>query len=240
MRILVVEDDAPLAVFLRKGLESEDYGVDVAADGNIATVMAMQSQYDLVILDLNLPQIDGTRVLDMLREHDKSLPVLVLTARNRVEDRVKVLDLGADDYLIKPFSYHELSARIRAVLRRKSSGGESKLKCHDLEVDRVDRSVARAGKRIDLTSKEYALLEYLLRHNGQPVTRVMIIENVWNLSQETMTNVVDVYINYLRKKVDEGHEVKLIHTIRGVGYSMGTKMPSGREASAHESRAISS
>ncbi len=194
MRILVVEDDAPLASFIRKGLEAEHYAVDVAADGEAAWQMAVDSDYDLIILDLNLPKLDGISVLHAVRPKKPSLPVLVLTARSRVEDRVQSLDTGADDCLIKPFSFTELSARVRALLRRGPRTVETVLRVSDLELDRVTRRVERAGKLIELTSKEFALLEYLMRNNGRRVTRAMIVEHVWNLSFDTSTNIVDVYV----------------------------------------------
>ncbi len=218
MRILVAEDDSPLANFLRQGLEAEHYEVEIAGDGVLARTLAEEQDFDLLILDLNLPQSSGVEVLQHLRTIKPQLPILVLTARSRVEDRVKVLDLGADDYLTKPFSFSELSARVRALLRRGPRGSESVLRCADLEVNRVEHSVRRAGKKIELTPKEFSLLEYLMLNAPKHVTRAMIIEHVWNLSSDTMTNVVDVYINYLRKKIDEGYDRKLIHTIRGVGY----------------------
>jgi DNA-binding response OmpR family regulator len=222
MRVLVVEDDPPLAQYIRKGLEAEEYIVDAACDGEAAREMAEKCEYDLLVLDLNLPGMDGTALLKSLREKKSSImPVLVLTARNSLEDRVTVLDMGADDYLVKPFSFSELSARMRALLRRKSKSADSTLRYDDLEMNRVERVVLRAGRKIELTSKEYLLLEYLMRNSGHRVTRAMIVEHVWNLSFDTMTNVVDVYINYLRKKVDEGAENKLIHTVRGVGYQFG-------------------
>src|SRR5271169_3312444 len=220
MRILVVEDDAPLASFLKKGLEAEHYAVDIAPDGKEARYAACESDYDLLILDLNLPKIDGLSVLRVIRPKKPSLPVLVLTARSRIEDRVQSLDAGADDCLIKPFSYTELSARIRALLRRHPFTSETLLKIADLELNRIERTVKRAGKRIELTSKEFGLLEYLLRNAGHRITRSMIVEHVWNLSFDTGTNIVDVYVNYLRKKVDDGFTPKLIHTVRGVGYEL--------------------
>ena len=220
MRILVVEDDAPLASFLRQGLEAEYYAVDIASDGDDAHWMALENDYDLVVLDLNLPKMDGIAVLHAIRPKKPSLPVLVLTGRSRIEDRVESLDSGADDCLIKPFSYTELSARVRALMRRRPLTAETLLKIEDLELDRVERTVKRAGKRIELTSKEFGLLEYLLRNAGHRVTRSMIVEHVWNLSFDTGTNIVDVYINYLRKKIDEGFSTKLIHTVRGVGYEL--------------------
>jgi DNA-binding response OmpR family regulator len=220
MRILVVEDDVALASFLKKGLEAEHYAVDVAPDGEDARWTACESDYDLIILDLNLPKVDGMAVLRSVRPKKPSLPVLVLTGRSRIEDRVQSLDAGADDCLIKPFSFSELSARVRALLRRRPVAAGILLKIADLELDRAERTVLRGGKRIELTSKEFGLLEYLLRNAGHRLTRNMIVEHVWNLSFDTGTNVVDVYINYLRKKVDEGFTPKLIHTVRGVGYEL--------------------
>ena len=227
MRILLVEDDTPLATFVRKGLEAEHYAVDVAGDGEEARHMALESEYDLMILDLNLPKLDGISVLNSVRPRKPSLPVLVLTARSRVEDRVQSLDTGADDCLIKPFSFSELSARVRALLRRGPRTAEAVLRVADLELDRVARRVERGGRRIDLTSKEFALLEYLMRNAGRRVTRAMIVEHVWNLSFDTSTNIVDVYINYLRKKVDNEQTPHLIHTVRGVGYELGFRSESG-------------
>jgi two-component system copper resistance phosphate regulon response regulator CusR len=221
MRVLIAEDDKPVASFLQKGLEAEQYAVDIAQDGEEAQSMVSQFEYDVAVLDLTLPRMDGLDVLKHIRETNRALPVLLLTGRNRVEDRVKGLDLGADDYLTKPFSFTELSARVRALLRRAALPAAVMLRVGDLELNRLERIVKRAGKRLDLTPKEFSLLEYLMRNVGRCVTRAMIIEHVWNLSFDTMTNVVDVYINYLRKKVDQGFERKLIHTIRGVGYQIG-------------------
>lgn len=221
MRILVAEDDRPVASFLKKGLEAEHYAVDIAPDGQEALYMAEEYEYDLLVLDLVLPRMDGLQVLRQIRTKKKPLPVLVLTGRTRVEDRVKGLDLGADDYLTKPFAFRELSARVRALLRRGNRPPEFTLQVEDLEMNRVERTVRRGDRRIELTPKEFALLEYLMRNAGRSVSRPMIIEHVWNFSFDTMTNVVDVYINYLRKKVDEGSERKLIHTSRGVGYRIG-------------------
>ena len=218
MRILIAEDDTPLATFLRKGLEAEHYGVDVAADGDTALDLAITYDYDLVVLDLNLPKRDGLSVLHEVRASKDALPVLVLSGRSRVEDRIQALDKGADDYVMKPFSFSELSARVRAMMRRGKLPQQTVLQVDDLVLDRVERRVERAGQRIDLTSKEFSLLEYLMRNCGRTITRAMIIEHVWNISFDTSTNVVDVYINYLRKKVDENANRKLIHTVRGVGY----------------------
>jgi DNA-binding response OmpR family regulator len=223
MRILVIEDDAALASYVRKGLESEHYAVDVALDGEQGALMAADLDYDLLVLDLNLPKLDGISVLRNLRPGKPHLPVLVLTGRPRVEDRVNALDNGADDCINKPFSYSELSARVRALLRRCRPSVGSVLQVADLHLDRVERRVQRAGRKIELTSKEFALLEYLMRNSGRRITRSMIIEHVWNINFDTSTNVVDVYINYLRKKVDEGAPYRLIHTVRGVGYELADK-----------------
>jgi len=223
MRILIAEDDSALASFVKKGLEAEHYAVDIAADGEQARAIAAEFDYDLLLLDLNLPRLDGVSVLRYLRIRKPSMPILVLTGRNRVEDRVQCLDLGADDYLGKPFSFSELSARMRALLRRSHLPAESVLAVEDLKLDRVERRVERAGQRIELTSKEFALLEYLMRNAGRRITRAMIIEHVWNLSFDTSTNVVDVYINYLRRKVDDNFGARLIHTIRGVGYELSCR-----------------
>ena len=194
MRIMVAEDDVALAKFVSQGLEAEHYTVDVFPDGEQARAAANELNYDMVILDLNLPTLDGVSVLRQLRLKKPTLPVLILTQRTRVEDRVQCLDTGADDYLGKPFSFSELSARIRALLRRSHMPSESVLEVDDLKLDRVERRVERAGRRIELTTKEFALLEYLMRNTGRRVTRAMIIEHVWNLTFDTTTNVVDVYI----------------------------------------------
>jgi len=227
MRILIAEDDDALAKFVRQGLEGEHYSVDVFPDGEQARTAASELEYDVVILDLNLPKLDGVSVLRHLRLKKPSLPVLVLTQRTKVEDRVQCLDTGADDYLAKPFSFSELSARIRALVRRSHLPSESVLAVADLKLDRVEHRVERAGSRIELTTKEFALLEYLMRNAGRQVTRSMIIEHVWNLTFDTTTNVVDVYINYLRRKIDDLHAIKLIHTVRGVGYELSG--PSGAQ-----------
>ena len=221
MRILVAEDDVSLAKFLRKGLETENYAVDCATDGEEAESLAEEHDYDLLVLDINLPRRSGFEVLSRLRRKKPTLPVLLLTAHGRVEDRVRGLDLGADDYIVKPFSFSELCARIRALLRRGTRRSDAVLKVDTLELNRIEHSVVRAGRAIDLTPKEFALLEYLMLNHRRRVTRAMIIEHVWNMSFDSTTNVVDVYINYLRSKVDEGFEPKLIRTIRGVGYQLG-------------------
>src|SRR5580704_8993527 len=223
MRILIAEDDPALASFVKKGLEAEHYAVDISGDEEQARALAGGFDFDLVVLDLNLPRLDGVSLLRQVRTRKPSMPILVLTGRTRVEDRVQCLDLGADDYLAKPFSFSELSARIRALMRRSHLPAESVLVIDDLKIDRVERRVERAGRRIELTSKEFCLLEYLMRNAGRRITRAMIIEHVWNLSFDTCTNVVDVYVNYLRRKVDDGYGKHLIHTIRGVGYELSVR-----------------
>ena len=221
MRILVAEDDLPVASFLRKSLEAEQYAVDTAADGAEAKYMAESYEYDLVILDVSLPKMTGFDVLKEVREKKPHVAIMMLTGNTQVVDRVKGFDLGADDYLTKPFSLSELSARIRALIRRSSRPLEAVLRVEDLVLDRVQRVVRRGDERIELTPKEFGLLEFLMRNTGRRVTRTMIVENVWNLGFDTMTNIVDVYNNYLRKKVDAGRDRKLIRTIRGVGYQLG-------------------
>ena len=196
MRILIAEDDEALARFVRQGLEAEHYSVDLVSDGEQARAAALASDYDIVILDLNLPKMDGISVLRHIRATKPSVPVLILTQRTRVEDRVQSLDTGADDYLAKPFSFTELSARLRALLRRSHLPSESMLVVGDLKLDRVEHRCERAGRKIELTAKEFALLEFLMRNAGRKVTRSVIIEHVWNLTFDTTTNVVDVYINY--------------------------------------------
>jgi two-component system copper resistance phosphate regulon response regulator CusR len=202
MRILIAEDDEALARFVRQGLEAENYTVEVFSDGEQARAAATELEYDLIILDLNLPKLDGVSVLRQLRTKKPTVPVLVLTQRTRVEDRVECLDIGADDFLAKPFSFSELSARIRALVRRSHLPSESVLIAVDLKLDRVQRLVERGGRRIELTGKEFALLEYLMLNTGRRVTRSMIIEHVWNLTFDTTTNVVDVYIFGRWQKID--------------------------------------
>jgi DNA-binding response OmpR family regulator len=221
MRILIAEDDAPLATFIAKAFNSEDHVTEIAPTGDDALKRTQGGGFDLLILDLNLPVVPGTEVLQKVRRSNADIPILILTATDEVAERVACLDAGADDYLTKPFSFSELSARIRAVLRRKDHPGHAFLKVADLELDYLQRTVHRGGRTIELTPKEFGLLEYFMRHPGQRITRNMIIEHVWKLSPDTMTNVVDVYVNYLRKKIDEGSSVKLIRTIRGVGYEFG-------------------
>lgn len=231
MRILIAEDDEALGKFVRQGLESEQYRVDSAKDGEQALSAALASDYDVVILDLNLPKLDGVGVLRQVRIKKPSLPILILTQRTRVEDRVQALDTGADDYLGKPFSFSELSARIRALIRRSHLPSESVLMVADLKLDRVQRMVERGGLKIELTSKEFSLLEYLMRNAGRDVTRSMIIEHVWNLTFDTTTNVVDVYINYASSQVDQRKVGRLALAIQvafqelGVFPASNTKIP---------------
>lgn len=221
MRILIAEDDAPLATFIAKAFKSEDHGTEIAFSGEDALQRMQKGAFDLLILDLNLPVISGSEVLSKVRSGNPDIPILILTATDEVAERVACLDAGADDYLTKPFSFSELSARIRAVLRRKNRGGQAYLKVADLELDYMQRTVHRGDRNIELTPKEFGLLEYFMRNSGRRITRNMIIEHVWKLSPDTMTNVVDVYVNYLRKKIDEGAKFRLIKTIRGVGYEFG-------------------
>ena len=218
MRILVVEDERKVASFIRKGLEEEGYAVDVAADGEEGLVLALTRVHDLIILDIRLPKMDGLRVLQALRHDSVTAPVLLLTVRATIEDKVLGLDAGADDYLTKPFAFQELVARVRALLRRRSEGEPTVLRVGDLRLDPARRTVTRGDEKIDLTPREFALLDYFMRNPGRVLTRTMIAEHVWDYSFDTSTNVIDVYINYVRKKVDAGREPKLLHTIRGVGY----------------------
>jgi DNA-binding response OmpR family regulator len=220
MRILVAEQDPALGTFLERSFDAENYQVDLAVDGEAAKAMADAQEYDAAIFDLNLAAHEGMEILSHVRSRRESLPILVLSNRTRPEERAQALDLGADDLVVKPFAFSELSARVRAMLRRGGRATETVLRVADLELNRVERTAHRAGRRIELTPKEFGLLEYLMRNAGQRVTRAQIVQHVWNLSFDTMTNVVDVYINYLRKKVDSGADVKLIHTIRGVGYNV--------------------
>ncbi len=224
MRLLVVEDEKKVASFIARGLEQEAHAVDVASDGEGGAQLINEYDYDLVILDLMLPKISGMELLQQIKTKKPGTPGLVLTAKGSVEDRVAGLDKGADDYLTKPFAFAELSARVRALLRR-GQREATELKIADLAVDTATRRVTRAGKKIELSNKEFALLEYLLRHARRPVTRTMITEHVWDIQFDSVTNVVDVYINYLRNKVDKGFSPTLIHTVRGVGYILTDEHP---------------
>ena len=218
MRILLVEDDKKVASFIRKGLEEEGYAVDVAADGEAGLFMGLDRLHDLIILDVMLPKKPGFQVLRELRQAKVATPVLMLTARDTVEDKVQGLDAGADDYLTKPFVFAELLARVRALLRRRAEARAPRLQVADLVLDPATRSVTRDGQPITLTNREFALLEYLMRNAGRVLTRTAITEHVWDYDFDSGTNVIDVYVNYLRKKIDAGHEPKLLHTVRGAGY----------------------
>lgn len=220
MRILVVEDERKLAEVLRSGLEEHSYAVDLAYDGEEALGFATLENYDLIVLDVMLPKLDGLAVCSRLRAEHRQVPVLMLTARDDVDDRVDGLDSGADDYLTKPFAFRELLARVRALLRRDSSSKDPILRAGDVEVNPVTREVRRAGRAVDLTSKEYAILEYFVRHPNRVLTRPQIAEHVWNYDFVAVSNVVDVYIGYLRRKLGDEGEPHLLHTIRGTGYQL--------------------
>ncbi len=221
MRVLIVEDDAALQLFLRKGLELEGHTVRVVGDGDEALHAVESNQPDLVVLDLNLPRRDGMDVLRALHGQLGATSILVLTGRASVEDRVSCLDLGADDYLLKPFSLFELLARCRAIARRRSGAAASVVRHGDLQVDRVSRVVVRAGQPVELTTKEFALLDYLLQHRGRAVGRPELLSNVWKMSPEAGTNVVDVYVNYLRRKLQRATgEPEIVETVRGAGYTI--------------------
>jgi len=220
MRILIVEDEKKVAGFIKKGLEEETYAVDVAYDGEEGLFMGQQNQYDLIILDLMLPLIDGMEVLSRLRKNKVDTPILLLTAKDSVEDKVTGLNTGADDYLTKPFAFSELLARIRVLLRRGKAETKTVLQIDGLTLDLVSHKVKRQGEEIELTGKEYSLLEYFMRNQGKVLTRTMIAEHVWDYNFDTFTNVIDVYVNHLRKKIDKNYPNKLLHTLRGVGYIM--------------------
>ena len=217
MRILVVEDEKKVASFIKRGLEQESYAVDIVHDGEEGEHYARVNDYDAIILDIMLPKKNGLDVLKDLREAGVDTPVILLTARDSVEDRVKGLNLGADDYLVKPFAFEELIARLNVMMRRGGSGIPV-LKFADLSLDPATRKAKRGDKEVELTVKEYALLEYLLRNPNRVLTRALIAEHVWDQSFDSETNVVDVYINHLRAKIDSDPSKRLIHTVRGVGY----------------------
>jgi two-component system copper resistance phosphate regulon response regulator CusR len=222
MRILIVEDEPKTAAYISKGLTEQAFVVDIASNGIEGLHLAISGQYDLILLDVMLPGADGWTVLANLRR-ERQTPVLFLSARDEVADRVKGLDLGADDYLVKPFAFSELLARIRTLLRRGSAPVEQRVHVADLDIDLIRRRVTRGGHRIDLTAKEYALLEYFARHVGEVVSRTLIAEHVWDMNFDSDTNVVDVAVRRLRAKIDDRYEAKLIHTIRGVGYVLDAR-----------------
>jgi two-component system copper resistance phosphate regulon response regulator CusR len=212
-----------VASFLRRGLSADKFLVDVASDGQAGLQLAESKEYNLIILDLMLPSMSGQEVLDALRKTNRAVPVLVLTARGAVRDKVELFQKGCDDYLTKPFAFAELQARVKALLRRGKTETQDTFHVADLRIDFNKRQVTRGAKKIELTLKEFALLEYLVRNAGQVLSRSMIVDHVWDQSFDSFTNVVDVYIRYLRNKIDHGFEPKLIHTVRGVGYVLNTE-----------------
>jgi len=220
MRLLLVEDEEKVISFVQRGLTAERFAVDIARDGVEGLDLATSYDYDLIILDLLLPALDGTEVLRKIRRGNPQVPILILTARDAVQDKVAHFEAGADDYLTKPFAFAELLVRIKALLRRGATRQETVLRIADVELDRLSQQVRRGSKRIELTSKEYSLLEYLMANAGRVLSRTMIIEHVWDQSFDGATNIVDVYIRHLRDKVDEGRDGNLIRTVRGVGYSI--------------------
>ena len=220
MRVLVIEDESKVGCFIKRALDEESYAVDLCEDGAKGLDMALATDYDLLVVDLMLPSMSGLDILKRVRRERIQVPVLILSAQSQIDQRVKGLDAGADDYLTKPFAIDELLARVRALLRRGATESPGILQVDDLILNPATRDVARGGLRIELTLKEYALLEYLMRHAGRVLTRPMISEHVWNQDFDTFTNVIDVYVNYLRNKIDRGRTKKLIHTIRGSGYML--------------------
>ncbi len=221
MRVLLIEDEQKLSEIVARVFRSEGFVTDVASDGAQGLELAISRVYDVIVLDIMLPKLSGTEVLEGIRRNNRRVPIMMLTAKDSLGDKIKHLDSGADDYLTKPFSSAELLVRIRALLRRAPALLEDTIKVGDLEVDRLSKQVRRAGKRIDLSAKEYMLLEYLAMNAGRVLSRTMILENVWGQSFDGLTNVVEVYIRYLRNKIDKGFEKKLIRNMRGVGYILG-------------------
>ena len=224
MRILLVEDEKKVADIIVRGLKAERYAVDVCHDGQQGWETADAYDYDLIILDLMLPGLSGTQILEKVRRKNSQVPILILTARDDMDDKVTNFELGADDYLTKPFAFAELQLRIKALLRRGPVNRSSVLRVSDLEIDRLSQKVKRAGKKIELTGKEYSLLEYLATHPGRVFSRTMIIEHVWDQSFQGLTNIVDVYVRHLREKIDDPFPQKLLRTVRGVGYSLSDEV----------------
>ncbi len=222
MRLLVVEDEQKVASFIQQGLTEEGHAVDLAPDGDMGLAMALDRVHDLIVLDISLPKKDGIDVLKTVRQAGIKTPILLLTVRANIEDKVLGLDAGADDYLTKPFAFEELVARIRALLRRRSDAAPPLLQVADITLDPARRTVTRDGEPIELTPREFTLLDYFMRNPGRVLTRTMIAEHVWDYNFDTSTNVIDVYINYLRKKIDTDREPKLLRTVRGVGYVLQT------------------
>ncbi len=223
MRILVVEDEPAIAGFIVQGLSEAGYAVDLAGDGAEALYWVEIANYDLIVLDVMLPDADGLSICANIRQRGLHMPVLMVTARDAIDDRVAGLDSGADDYLVKPFAFAELLARIRALLRREPVFKGTVLQLADLTLDTVGRTVQRAGQPVNLTSKEYSLLEFLMRHSNQTLTRALIAEHVWNYDFDNVSNLIDVHIFGLRRKIDDAHALKLLHTVRGIGYRLGAE-----------------
>jgi two-component system copper resistance phosphate regulon response regulator CusR len=231
MRILIVEDEKRIQDFLSRGLESAGYAVDVAPDGATGIELVHSTEYDLITLDLMLPDMDGLEVLQKIRNRKASPPVLILSARDAVDDRVKGLELGADDYLVKPFAFVEFLARVRALLRRGQPTPE-RLQVGDLTLDCIRRKVARNNENVELAPKEFSILEYMMRNRGRPLSRTMIVEHVWDMDYDGLTNIVDVYIRHLRSKIDDKFPIKMIHTVRGIGYMLDAPDKAAEKASA--------
>jgi DNA-binding response OmpR family regulator len=225
MRLLVVEDEEKVARFVALGLRAERFAVDHARDGRTGLQMALDTSYDLLIVDLMLPELTGTELISRLRRHNTTVPIIVLTARDAVDDKVKNIEAGADDYITKPFAFAELLVRIKALLRRGQVNHSNTIRIAGLEIDRINHCVKRNGTSIRLTSKEYSLLEYLAVNSGRVLSRTMIVEHVWDQSFEGLTNIVDVYIRQLRAKIDEPFSEKLIRTVRRAGYTLSEERP---------------
>lgn len=218
MKILLIEDEPQLAQFIRKGMTAEGYELAIAYDGQMGLALYQDQDFDVLVLDVNLPVMNGLELCLRIRQDDAEVPILMLTALDSLNDKASGFQAGADDYLVKPFEFQELLMRVRALARRRQPSQQGILKLGDLELNLNSKIVTRAGQRIDLTTREYALLEYLMQNKGRIVSRVEISERVWSLDFDTSTNVIDVYISYLRKKIDKGHDLKLLHTVVGMGY----------------------